>query len=105
MIWGEVNDIVSSAILFFIGVFPSLYLFSFFSGLTGTWDERTLQEFKRASEMVRIRGIGWLARRFYGSIALGARVSPLHNRYPIDIYEEAMAEAEELTKEKKALRI
>jgi O-antigen/teichoic acid export membrane protein len=105
MIWGGVNDIVSSAILFFIGVFPSLYLFSFFSGLTGTWDERTLLEFKRASEMVRIRGIGWLARRFYGSIALGARLSPLHDKYPIDIYDEAMAEAEALTKEKKALKI
>ncbi|MFW9851289.1 MAG: hypothetical protein ACFFF4_19340, partial [Candidatus Thorarchaeota archaeon] len=46
LIWGGVNDIVSSAILFFIGVFPSLYMYSFFSGLTGTWDERTLQEFK-----------------------------------------------------------
>ncbi|MHA1654372.1 MAG: hypothetical protein ACTSVT_10325 [Candidatus Thorarchaeota archaeon] len=105
LIWGGVNDIVTSALLFFLGTLPSLYLYSFVSGLTGTWDDRTMSEFKRASAMVRIRGIGWLARRFYGSVALGARISPLHNRFPIDIYDEAMAEAEELTREKKRLVI
>ncbi|MHA1246402.1 MAG: oligosaccharide flippase family protein [Candidatus Thorarchaeota archaeon] len=105
LIWGGVNDIVTSALLFFIGTLPSLYLYSFVSGLTGTWDDRTMSEFKRASAMVRIRGIGWLARRFYGSVALGARISPLHSRFPIDIYDEAMAEAEELTREKKRLVI
>ncbi|MFW9952979.1 MAG: lipopolysaccharide biosynthesis protein [Candidatus Thorarchaeota archaeon] len=104
-LWGGVNDLVSSALIFFIGIVPSLYLYSFFSGLTGTWDERTLEEFKRASSMVRMRGVGWFARRFYGSIAFGAKYSPLHNRYPIDIYDEAMAEAAEITKEKKELKI
>ncbi len=105
LIWGGVNDLLTSALLFFIGTLPSLFVYSFFSGLTGTWDDRTLKEFRRASDMVRMRGIGWLARRFYGSIALGAKLSPLHNRFPIDIYDEAMAEAEELTKEKKQLVI
>ncbi len=105
LIWGGVNDLLTSALLFFIGTLPSLFVYSFFSGLTGTWDDRTLKEFRRASDMVRMRGIGWLARRFYGSIALGAKISPLHNRFPIDIYDEAMAEAEELTKEKKQLVI
>lgn len=104
-IWGGPDDLISSAILFFIGIIPSLYLYSFFSGITGTWDERTLQEFKRASEMVRMTGVSWFARRFYGAIALGARISPLHNRYPIDIYDEAMVEAEEITREKKQLKI
>ncbi len=105
LIWGGVGDILTSALLFFLGTLPSLYLYSFLSGLSGTWDDRTMTEFKRASEMVRMRGIGWLARRFYGSVALGARISPLHNRFPIDIYDEAMAEAEELTREKKRLVI
>ncbi|MHA2432817.1 MAG: lipopolysaccharide biosynthesis protein [Candidatus Thorarchaeota archaeon] len=103
IIWD--GDIATSAILFFIAVLPSLYLYSFVSGLTGTWDARTISEFRRASAMVDMRGIGWLARRFYGSIALGARVSPLHDRFPIDIYDEAMKEAEELTREKKQLVI
>ena len=102
-IWG--GDIGTSALLFFVGTIPSLYLFAFVSGITGTWDEHTLPEFKRASQMVHIRGLGWLARRFYGSIALGARISPLHNKFPIDIYDEAMVEAEELTREKKKLVI
>jgi hypothetical protein len=53
--------------------------------------------------MVTLKGLGWLSRRFYGAVALGARVSPLHNRWKIDIYEEAMKEAEELTQEKKQL--
>ncbi len=105
LLWGGVNDIVSSALIFFIGILPSLYLFSFLSGLTGTWDDRTLKEFKRASDMVKISFVGWLARRFYGAVALGARISPLHNRFPIDIYDEAMQEAEELTMEKKKLVI
>ncbi len=105
MIWQYPGDMLSSAVLFFIGVIPSLYLYSFISGLTGTWDERTLQEFERASSMVRMRVVGWFARRFYESIALGARISPLHNRFPIDIYDEAMAEAAELTREKKELKI
>ncbi|NHJ12779.1 MAG: hypothetical protein EAX95_03845 [Candidatus Thorarchaeota archaeon] len=103
MIWD--GDIITSAVLFFIGVLPSLYVYSFISGLTGTWDTRTVTEFKRASDMVKMRGIGWLARRFYGSIALGSRISPLHDRFPIDIYDEAMKEAEELTREKKQLVI
>jgi hypothetical protein len=99
------GDIITSALLFFLGTIPSLYLFAFVSGITGTWDSNTLTEFKRGSQMVRIRGLGWLARRFYGSAALGARVSPLHNRFPIDIFEQAMIEAEELTREKKKLII
>jgi hypothetical protein len=99
------GEIVTSAILFFIGVLPSLYLYSFISGLTGTWDTRTVEEFKRASDMVTMRGVGWLARRFYGSIALGAKISPIHDKFPIDIYDEAMKEAEELTREKKQLVI
>jgi hypothetical protein len=98
-------DILLSAALFFLGTLPSLYIFAFVSGLTGTWDTRTLEEFKRASNMVKMRGIGWLSRRFYGAVALGTRISPLHNRFPIDIYDEAMAEARELTMEKKQLRL
>ena len=101
LVW--TNDIETSAILFLVATIPSLYIYSFFSGLTGTWDDETLAEFKRASEMVNIRGLGWLSRRFFGAVAIGAKVSPLHNRWKIDIYEEAMKEAEELTREKKQL--
>ncbi len=103
-IWVD-GDLVSSALIFFIAVVPSLYVFSFVSGLTGSWDKNTLGEFDRASKMVKMRGVGWMARRFYGAVALGARISPLHDRFPIDIYEEAMVEAQELTREKKQLVI
>jgi hypothetical protein len=103
LIWD--GDILTSALLFFLATLPSLYLYSFFSGITGTWDDNTLNEFKRASEMVRMKGLGWLSKRFYGAVALGARISPLHNKFQLDIFEEAMLEAEELTREKKELRI
>lgn len=99
------GDLITSALIFFLGTIPSLYLFAFVSGITGSWDTKTLGEFKRAAGMVHIRGLGWMARRFYGSVALGARVSPLHNRFPIDVYDSAMIEAEELTREKKKLVI
>ncbi len=104
MIWVP-GDMISSALIFFIAVVPSLYVFAFISGITGTWDKNTLSEFDRASKMVTMRGVGWLARRFYGAAALGARISPLHDRFPIDIYDEAMKEAKELTREKKQLVI
>ena len=34
---------------------------------------------------------------------MGARISPLHGRFPISIYREAIEEAKSLTKERVAL--
>jgi hypothetical protein len=47
--------------------------------------------------------LGWMSRVFYASAALGARVSPLHNRFPVTIREAALAEARSLTEEKVSL--
>jgi hypothetical protein len=43
-----------------------------------------------------------MARLFYHSSRLGSRLSLLHGRFPITIYDEAFAEAEALTEEKVA---
>jgi len=105
LFWGGVDDLITSAILFFVATLPSLYFYSFVSGLTGAWDENTLAEFGKSANMVNVAGIGWLARRFYGAVAAGAKISPLHDNFPIDVYESAMEEAESLTQEKKKLEI
>jgi hypothetical protein len=39
-------------------------------------------------------------RAFWAATALGARLSPLHGRFPITIGEEALAEARKLTEER-----
>ena len=44
-----------------------------------------------------MRPLAWL---FWAATALGARMSPLHGRFPIDIRPAALAEARSLTKER-----
>ncbi|MCD6515487.1 MAG: hypothetical protein J7L07_11225 [Candidatus Odinarchaeota archaeon] len=46
-----------------------------------------------------VKDIGaWILIRKY---VAKPKISSLHNRYPVDIFDEAVCEAEELTKEKK----
>ncbi len=44
-----------------------------------------------------MRPLAWL---FWKSTALGAAISPLHGRFPVEIYAEAMQEAQQLTNER-----
>lgn len=70
----------------------------FLYGLAGGWDQDTLDEFHKAVHMTGfLRPVVWL---IWASSALGARISPLHNRFPITIRPTAMREAQELTLEK-----
>jgi O-antigen/teichoic acid export membrane protein len=93
------GDQITSIIIFFIGVLPSLPVFMFLYGLFGGWDEATLAEFREAAAMTGpMRGmVEWMMVK---PSALGARVSPLNNRFPISIRESAMVEARSLTEEK-----
>ena len=97
LIWQ--GDQITSIIIFFIGVLPSLPVFMFLYGLFGGWDNATLAEFREASRMTGpVRGmVDWLMVK---PTALGARLSPLNNRFPISIREAAMEEARSLTEEK-----
>jgi O-antigen/teichoic acid export membrane protein len=97
LIWKD--DEITSIIIFFIGVLPSFPLYNFFYGLSGGWDKSTLNELKSAMNLTGvIRPLAyWMA---YAPTALGARLSPLNNRFPITIYAEAMREAAALTGEK-----
>ncbi len=93
------GDQVTSVLIFFIGILPSFPLFMFLYGLFGGWDKDTLNELNDA---VMLSGsVRWLTRwGMYEPTALGARVSPLNNRFPITNRPEAMEEARQLTLEK-----
>jgi O-antigen/teichoic acid export membrane protein len=97
LIWQ--GDQITSIIIFFIGILPSLFIYMFLYGIFGGWDDATLAEFGEATTMTGpLRGIvTWL---MFKPTALGARLSPLNNRFPITIRPAAMAEARSLTEEK-----
>jgi O-antigen/teichoic acid export membrane protein len=97
LIWK--GDQITSVLIFLIGILPSFPLYMFLYGLFGGWDEATLAELKDA---VALTGsVRWLTRwGMYEPTRLGARISPLNNRFPITNRVEAMKEAEALTKEK-----
>ena len=92
------SDQVTSIIIFFIGVLPSFPVFMFFYGLFGGWDSDTLAELKQAADLTGfVRPLAWV---MWASSALGARISPLNNRFPITNRLTAMEEARQLTAEK-----
>jgi O-antigen/teichoic acid export membrane protein len=99
LIWR--GDQVTSVVVFFLGILPSFPAFAFFYGLLGGWDDEGLEELKRAADLSGF--MRPLALLFWRSTSLGARLSPLHNRFPIRIRAAAMEEARSLTEERVAL--
>jgi len=99
LIWQ--GEQITSVILFFIGVVPSYPLFAFFYGLFGGWDDATLDEARQGVKLSNfMEKMAWL---FWAASALGARISPLHGRFPITIRAAAMREAQSLEKERVSL--
>jgi hypothetical protein len=92
------GDQISSILVLTIAIVPSYPLFAFFYGLFGGWDDSTLEEVRRAVELSTImKPFAWL---FWRSTAFGARISPLHNRFPITNRQAALDEAISLTGER-----
>jgi O-antigen/teichoic acid export membrane protein len=93
------GDQLTSILIFFVGVLPSLPVYMFLYGFFGGWDDATLNEFNEAAGMVGpMRGIvEWLMVK---PTVFGARLSPINNRFPISIRPAAMEEARSLTVEK-----
>ncbi|MHA1167862.1 MAG: lipopolysaccharide biosynthesis protein, partial [Candidatus Hodarchaeales archaeon] len=96
------GDIVTSVLLFFTATLPGLYLFSFLTGLTGSWDDKTLEELRKGT---RLAVLTWLSVPLYKAVYYGSKISPIHGKFPIDIFSAAEAEAKELTLEKVKLTI
>jgi O-antigen/teichoic acid export membrane protein len=99
LIWR--GDQVTSIVVLAIAILPSYPLFAFFYGLFGGWDDATLEEVRRAAELSTfMRPFAWL---FWKSTAVGAHISPLHNRFPITNRQAALDEASSLTQERVSL--
>jgi O-antigen/teichoic acid export membrane protein len=91
-------DQVSSVLIFFIGILPSIPIFMFLYGFFGGWDRDTLDEFELSVSLTGfVRPLAWL---LWASTAAGARLSPLNGRFPITNRAAAMEEAIGLTDEK-----
>ncbi len=97
--------LINTALIFIIGVFLFIFFYAFIDGLLGGYDDNTLKEFQKASEMVTLPLIKYFSKGIYKSAEFGAKLSPLHNKFAIDIYEAGMEEAFELTLEKRQLSI
>jgi len=92
------GDQVTSMLLFLVAILPSFPVYMFLYGLVGGWDDGTLGELKEAVDMTGgLRPVVWL---IWASSSAGARLSPLHNRFPVRIRAAAMEEARALTLEK-----
>jgi O-antigen/teichoic acid export membrane protein len=99
LIWR--GDQLTSILILAIAILPSFPLFAFFYGLFGGWDDATLGEVQRAVGISTfVKPFAWL---FWKSTALGARLSPLHNRFPITNRQAALEEAISLTHERVSL--
>jgi hypothetical protein len=80
---------------------PSYPIFAFLYAFFGGWDDETLAEVKRAASLASfMKPLAWL---FWAASALGARISPLHGRFPVRIRAEALAEARALEAERVSL--
>jgi len=93
------NNEISSIALLFIALVPCMPVFFFFYALLGGWDDDGLEEAAKACGMT-----GFL-RQIVNIIFIvpsrwGARISPLHNRFPITMRNLAQSEARSLTDEK-----
>lgn len=96
--WIWQGDPITSMLILLIGILISYPPFAFFYGLAGGWDDGTLLDLERSVDLASfMRPLAWL---FWKASALGARVSPLHNRFPVEIRTEALAEAAALTEER-----
>ncbi|OGN75840.1 MAG: hypothetical protein A2X25_01460 [Chloroflexi bacterium GWB2_49_20] len=93
------GDQITSVLIFLIGILPSFPLYMFFYGLFGGWDTGTLAELRQSVDLTG--GVRWITNwGFYQPTALGARLSPINNRFPISIRDNALEEARQLTIEK-----
>ncbi|MHA1827719.1 MAG: lipopolysaccharide biosynthesis protein [Candidatus Heimdallarchaeaceae archaeon] len=97
------GEMITSVIILLIGTLFGLYLFTFFVGLFGGFDKNTLHELDQATKLAK--GVKFMARPLYKITSWGCKISPLFDKFKISIFDDAMREADEITKEKAALVI
>ena len=95
-------NLITVLLIFVLTFFIFLNVYSFFVGFFGGYDKNTIQEFEKSAYMTT-GPAGFFSRLLFKSANAGTRISPLHNRFPITIYEDAYIEANELNSFKKKL--
>jgi len=99
--WRGPGHTGNSWMVVLVCLFASLPIYMFISGLLG-WDDTALAEFRDAAELVPYP-FGVIARAAHATVAFASRISPLHDRFPSRMVEEAAHEARLLTSEKAVL--
>ncbi len=101
LIWR--GDLFTSVLLYMGALYGGWIVYMFFLGIFGGWDDNTLQEFKRGIDVIHIVRV--IFAPIYHATNFGHRISPLKNRFRVKVFEDAIAEAQQLTEEKKKLVI
>lgn len=94
-VWDGPGHAGTGWIVVLLSLIGSLPIYMFLSGLLG-WDDASLAEFRDAAELVPAP-FGAVARMAHRVVQLGSSLSPLHNRFPGNLVQEAAADAAELT--------
>ncbi|HYL59789.1 MAG TPA: hypothetical protein VEU51_13040, partial [Candidatus Acidoferrales bacterium] len=94
-IWGGPGHVASAGLVVLISLVGSLPIYMTLSGLLG-WDRASLAEFRDAAELVPAP-FGRIARTAHAIVEWASQMSPLNNRFPGNLVEEAAVEAGELT--------
>ncbi len=101
-IWLGPGHALTAAIAVVAALLGSLPIYMFISGLLG-WDRQSLDDFRNAAELVPAP-FGGLIRLAHRVVEAAAALSPLQDRFPGKLIENALAEAAALTASKVELR-
>jgi O-antigen/teichoic acid export membrane protein len=94
-VWQGPGHVGSAWLVVLVSLLGSLPIYMLLSGLLG-WDDASLAEFRDAAELVP-SPFGAIARMAHAVVQFASKLSPLHDRFPGKLEEEAASEAAELT--------
>lgn len=97
LVWDGTKTTTLLLVVFGIAIGTPLGFFV--SGLYGGWDDANLAETERAAALTRFARPG--AMLLQRAARLGSRLSPLHNRFRIDLVDDAARESAELMRERR----
>ncbi|HMB66116.1 MAG TPA: polysaccharide biosynthesis C-terminal domain-containing protein, partial [Patescibacteria group bacterium] len=99
------NDILTTLVLFFLGIFGFINLFAVLTAWLGGWDETELMELKLARDIAP-KKLSIILRMLYASVDFGLGLkSPFKGKFPIELWEESQKEMNELQDLKKELQL
>lgn len=95
------GDLLFGSIVFFGSFILGFVLHGFITGFFGGWDKNTIEEFSAGLAMMK-----WTDKIYaplLKAVKVGYRLSPWKERFAVQVFSEAEAEARALTREKVAM--